>query len=97
MEHVTSYRTYWILWVVLLLLTVSMFAAEAAPFARPVTVGIILFAMSVKVITIGAWYMHLRYETPALIISVSATTFLTAAALFFLLVPEAQHVLRVSS
>ena len=96
MEHVTSYRTYWVLWVVLLLLTVSMFAAEAAPFSRAVVVGIILFAMSVKVVTIGAWYMHLRYERPALILSVSLGTFLTAAALFFLLVPEAHHVFRAS-
>jgi caa(3)-type oxidase subunit IV len=96
MEHVTPYRTYWILWVVLLGLTTSMFAAEAAPFTRVLTVGIILLAMTVKVATIGAWYMHLRYETLALILSVVVGTFATAAALFVLLVPDGVSMFRLA-
>ncbi|MSR07789.1 MAG: hypothetical protein EXR93_12100 [Gemmatimonadetes bacterium] len=88
MEHVTSYRTYWVLWVVLLLLTVIMLVTEAAGLPRLVTVGVILLAMTVKVVTIGAWYMHLRYERLSLILSVVLGTFATAGALYFLLIPD---------
>ena len=88
MERVTPYRTYWIAWVVLLGLTTTMFGAEAAPLPHAVTVGVVLCAMSVKVGLIGAWYMHLRYERLALVLSVVVGTLATAAALFFLLVPD---------
>jgi cytochrome c oxidase subunit IV len=91
MEHVTSYRTYWILWVVLLGLTLTMIGTEAAGLPRVATVGIIVLAMTVKVATIGAWYMHLRYERLGLILAVALGTFVTAGFLFFLLVPDGIH------
>ncbi len=89
MERITPYRTYWVVWVVLLGLTLTMVVAEGAPLARGLVVAFILLAMLLKVTMIGAWYMHLRLERAALILSVVLATFVTAAALFFLLVPEA--------
>ncbi len=89
MERITPYRTYWLVWIVLLGLTLTMIVAEGAPLARGLVVTFILLAMLLKVTMIGAWYMHLRLERAALILSVVLGTFVTAAALFFLLVPEA--------
>jgi caa(3)-type oxidase subunit IV len=89
MERVTPYRTYWVAWLVLLTLTVTMIVAEAALPARAVTVAVVVFAMIVKVTLIGAWYMHLRYERLALVASIVIGTFATAVALFALLVPDA--------
>lgn len=89
MERITPYRTYWLVWVVLLALTLSMIAAESAPLSRVVVVAFVLLAMVLKVTMIGAWYMHLRLERAALVLSVVLGTFVTAAALFFLLVPDA--------
>lgn len=92
MEHLTSYRTYFVLWIVLLLLTLTMIFAEGAGFPRPAAVMIVLGAMTTKVVLIGGWYMHLRQERLSLIVAMVMGTFATAAVLFGLLAPDGIHV-----
>ena len=94
MEHMTSYRTYFVLWVVLLMLTLTMIFAEGAGFPRAAAVIIVLGAMTTKVVLIGGWYMHLRQERLSLIVAVVLGTFATAAVLFGLLAPESISVLH---
>jgi len=94
MEHVTSYRTYFILWMVLLALTVTMIVTEGAGLPRALTVGVVLIAMLTKVALIGGWYMHLRYERVSLIAAVVLGTFVTAAVLFGLIAPDGINALR---
>lgn len=94
MEHLTPYRTYFILWVILLVLTVTMIVAEGAGLPRVLTVGIVLSAMTMKVVLIGGWYMHLRYERVGLVAAVAGGTLLTAAVLIALIAPDGIHVLR---
>lgn len=94
MDHVTSYRTYFILWIVLLALTVTMIVTEGAGLPRVLTVGVVLVAMITKVVLIGGWYMHLRYERMSLIAAVVLGTFVTAAVLFALIAPDGINALR---
>jgi caa(3)-type oxidase subunit IV len=94
MEHLTPYRTYFVLWIVLLALTVTMIVAEGAGLPRVLTVGIVLSAMTAKVVLIGGWYMHLRYERVSLVAAVAGGTLLTAAVLIALIAPDGINILR---
>ncbi len=55
---------------------------------------LLLVAMLVKAGVIAAWFMHLRFERAALVISIVGATVLTAVALFGLIVPDAIATLR---
>jgi caa(3)-type oxidase subunit IV len=96
MQHVTSYRTYFVIWMVLLALTVTMILAESAGLPRVLTVGIVLTAMVVKVVLIGGWYMHLRYERLSLVVAVVGGTMLTAAVMIALLAPDGVNILHLA-
>jgi cytochrome c oxidase subunit IV len=88
MQQHTSYRTYWIAWFLLLVLTGIMLLAEKLRLPALATLVVLVGAMLVKATVIGGWFMHLRYERPALVLSVVLGTLATAAALFFLIVPD---------
>jgi len=75
-----SYRTYWIAWLVLLLLTVAMVFLGA----KPVMVG----GMLAKAAIITLLYMHLAHERRRLAWTVLLAIFLTSAVLAVLLVPD---------
>ena len=94
MEHVSSYRTYFLIWFVLLALTIVMIVTEGAGLPRALTVGVVLAAMAAKVVLIGGWFMHLRYERVGLVAAVVGGTMLTAAVLFFLIAPDGINALR---
>lgn len=96
MERVTPYRTYWIAWAILLVLTTVMVVTEGAGLPRGATIAVVLGAMATKVTLIGGWYMHLRFERAALIASVVGGTFATAAFLFFLIAVDGAAMLRMA-
>ncbi|MEN8144270.1 MAG: cytochrome C oxidase subunit IV family protein [Gemmatimonadota bacterium] len=96
MEGHTSYRTYWMVWVLLLILTIVMIFVEAARLPAAATVLLLTIAMFVKAGMIGTWFMHLRYETRALVLAVVLGTLITAAFLWFLLIPDALATLEMS-
>jgi caa(3)-type oxidase subunit IV len=89
MQGHTSYRTYWIAWVLLLGLTLVMILAESFRLPAAFTILVLVAAMLVKAAVIGGWFMHLRYERLTLVVTVVVGTLATAAVLFFLLVPDA--------
>jgi caa(3)-type oxidase subunit IV len=97
MEGATSYRTYWIVWGILLTLTILMIIMEGAPFSRVFAVLFLIFAMFAKATLIGGWFMHLRFERAALVVSVVVGTLATAALLFFLLVPDGIAMLKLAA
>jgi len=84
-----SYRTYWLIWIVLLALTVFMLLIEAVRIPAAVAMVLLVLAMLTKATFIGGWFMHLRYERAALAVSLVVITLLTAAFLWFLLIPDA--------
>lgn len=96
MKGMTSYRTYWIAWGMLLSLTIVMVLVEGARFSRAIVVLVLVTAMLLKASLIGGWFMHLRFERAALVVSVVAGTLATAALLFFLLVPDGMAMLRLA-
>lgn len=96
MERLTPYRTYWIVWGILLGLTMTMIVAEGAGLPRAAAIAVVLGAMATKVTLIGGWYMHLRFERAALVACVVGGTFATAAFLFFLIAPDGIAALRLA-
>ena len=94
MTGLLQYRTYWISWGALLVLTALMLLSETAPLYRTVAVGFLVVAMLVKAGVITAWFMHLKFESAALVVSVVGATVLTAAVLFGLIAPDGVSMLR---
>lgn len=76
----TGLRTYWTAWGILLLLTVGMVL-----LSRPV---VLIAGILIKGAIIALWFMHLRHEAPALSLAVTLGILVTAALLFFLIVPD---------
>lgn len=95
-EGVTSYRTYWFVWLILLILTVLMILLETVEFSKALTIFLLAGAMMVKATLIAGWFMHLRYERLALVLSVTLGTLVTAAVLYFLLIPDSMAMLRLA-
>ncbi len=95
-EGATSYRTYWFVWIILLVLTLFMILLEAVEFSKALTVFLLAAAMMVKATLIVGWFMHLRYERLALVLSVVLGTLVTAALLYFLLIPDGMAMLRLA-
>jgi caa(3)-type oxidase subunit IV len=91
---ILRYRSYWTVWTALLVLTAVMLLAETVELSRWAVLSLLLAAMTVKAGVIAAWFMHLRFERAALVISVVAGTVLTGLALFGLIVPDAIDTLR---
>ena len=89
-----EYRTYWISWGALLALTAVMLLSETLPLERAAALTLLLAAMLVKAGVIAAWFMHLRFERPVLVLSVVGGTVLTAVALFALIAPDGIATLR---
>jgi caa(3)-type oxidase subunit IV len=88
MEGTISYRTYWLIWVVLLVLTLVMIGIEAMALPTGIAILLLSGAMMTKAALIGGWFMHLKYETRFIVACLVLGTFLTAAFLVFLLVPD---------
>jgi len=95
-EKTHGYKTYWVTWFVLLALTLGMLAVDDGPFPKLAVLAVLLVAMAVKASAIGAYFMHLRFEKPRLVLAVVAGLLLTGALLFGVIAFDARHILRVS-
>lgn len=89
MQVSSSYKTYWQVWGILLVLTMFMLFFESLNTSPAVTIIILVVAMMVKASLIGGWFMHLRRENNFLTVTLVAVTLFTVAVLFFLLIPDA--------
>ncbi|HEY7698446.1 MAG TPA: cytochrome C oxidase subunit IV family protein [Vicinamibacteria bacterium] len=77
-----GYKGYLIIWVVLLVLTVTMiFISESKLAAAPHTI-LLLLGSAVKASLIIFFYMHLRLENRNLILLVLIGIFLTSVLMF---------------
>ena len=95
-EQTIPYRTYWIIWGLLLVITLAMMAIEAAPFPRVIAILVLLAAMVVKAGFIAAWFMHLKFERMALRVTIVLATVLTVVFLYGLLVPDGIRMLQLA-
>ena len=87
------YKIYWTTWVILLIITVAMLAAERFHMPRLVLVLFLLAFMAVKATMIGGNFMHLRFEKTNLAVMVAAGIVVTSLILFSFLTPESASVL----
>ncbi len=88
MEGTMSYKGYWAIWVVLLVLTLVMIGIEALSLPTAVAVLLLAAAMMTKATLIAGWFMHLRSETRFIMWALVLGTLVTAAFLVFLLMPD---------
>ena len=96
MDGTMSYKGYWTIWGVLLVLTVTMIGIEALSLPGGVAILLLTAAMMIKATLIAGWFMHLRSETRFIMWSVVLGTLLTAAFLLFLLVPDGMDANRLA-
>ena len=91
------YRIYRITWVILLIITVLMLAAEAFHLPRFFLIVFLLAFMMVKATMIGGNFMHLRFERRNMAVMVAGGLLLTSAILFAFIAPESWSVLAKSA
>ena len=79
-QTLPSYKTYWLAWLVLLILTLVMVFVGSKP--------VLAIGMLLKALIIGLLFMHLKFERASLVLAVVLGIFLTTAILVVLLVPD---------
>lgn len=90
------YRVYWVTWVILLLITVAMLAAESFHMPRWFLVVFLVVFMMVKAVMIGGNFMHLRYERRNLSFMVASGILVTSLILYGFITRESRHVLELT-
>jgi len=88
------YRIYRVTWIILLVITVAMLAAEAFHLPRFFLIVFLLAFMMVKASMIGGNFMHLRYERPSLAIMVASGILVTSLILYAFISGETHHILE---
>jgi cytochrome c oxidase subunit IV len=91
-----NYKVYWVTWLALLALTLMMIFVGGASMPRTIMVSLLLLAMLVKATLICAYFMHLRSERLALVLTVVVGIAFTSAALFLLLVPDGVRIFEMN-
>jgi cytochrome c oxidase subunit IV len=86
------YRIYRVTWVILLIITVAMLASEAFHLPRWFLIVFLLAFMMVKASMIGGNFMHLRYERPALALTVAAGILVTSLILYSFISREFHYI-----
>ncbi len=86
------YRVYVVTWVVLLVVTVAMLAAEKLHMPRWFLVAFLLVFMMVKAVMISGNFMHLRYERRNLAVIVGGGLIVTSLILFSFIAPESRAI-----
>ena len=87
------YRFYWLLWAVLLAVTLLMIAIEGASLPAAVAVVVLLIGSAIKATLIIFYYMHLKFEHLGLILTVLVGLFATAILMFVLPAYDGGHIL----
>jgi cytochrome c oxidase subunit IV len=87
------YRIYRSTWLILLIITLAMLAAEKLHMPRLFLVLFLLAFMMVKAVMISGNFMHLRHEHRRMAYVVGIGILATSLILFTFLAPEAAHVL----
>ena len=89
-----GYKTYWILWVVLLVLTVTMIFIGESSIAQTPQALMLLLGSSIKAGLIIFFYMHLRFERASLIFVVLVGIFVTSIMMFVVPAYDGIHILE---
>jgi len=91
-----GYGLYWKIWGILLVMTLGMIFFDQAPVPRVVLVVFLIVAMLVKAALVAGYFMHLRYESVALGLTVVVGMLITGLILFVLIAPDGMRILELS-
>ncbi len=89
-----GYKGYWILWIVLLVVTMTMIAIGDSQLAKASQAVLLLLGSSVKASLIIFFYMHLRFENRNLILLVLIGIFLTGILMFVIPAYDGTNILE---
>src|SRR5262245_66439289 len=89
-----GYKGYWILWVILLTLTVTMIFIGESKMAEPAQAILLLIGSSLKASLIIFFYMHLRFENLNLILVVMVGIFVTSVLMFLIPAYDGMNILQ---
>jgi cytochrome c oxidase subunit 4 len=73
-NHSLSYKAYIFIWVALIELTVLSVAAATVDF-KALAVGVALFIAIIKSTIVGAYFMHLKFDSKIITVMVLITLF----------------------
>ena len=97
-DHAISYKTYFMTWVWLLVLTALALGLGYAPLDERLKALLLVCTTLAKILVIAAVFMHLRYERVNLVL-ITLAPLILAVILFSFTFPEtlgnATHVLQV--
>jgi cytochrome c oxidase subunit 4 len=97
-QHAISYKTYFMTWVWLLVLTALALGLGYAPIGETLKAFLLVCTTLAKILVIAAVFMHLRYERVNLILITFAPLIL-AIIMFAFTFPEtlgtATHLIQV--
>lgn len=79
-----GYKIYWVLWAILLTLTLTMITIEGANLPASLAAVLLLMGSAIKATLIIFYYMHLRFEKFGLILIVMVGIFVTSLLMFVL-------------
>ena len=96
MEGTMSYKGYWMIWIVLLALTLTMIGIESLSLPTGVAIMLLATAMMIKATLIAGWFMHLLSETRFIVWCLVLCTLITAAFMVFLLMPDGMDAARLA-
>ena len=96
MDGTMSYRGYWTIWGMLLVLTIVMIGIETLTLPGGVAILLLMAAMMTKATLIAGWFMHLRSETRFIMWCLVLGTLLTTAFMVFLFVPDGMDANRLA-
>jgi cytochrome c oxidase subunit 4 len=91
-EHVSGYRTYWVTWFWLLVITVLEVAIVLVRVPRTLLAISLLTLALMKAALIMAYFMHLKYERLSLVYTVVVPMIALAVVLFGFVGPDALSV-----
>ena len=97
-EHVQShgYKGYWLIWIILLVITVTMIFIGEAEMATAPQALMLLIGSAIKATLIIFYYMHMRFENMGLIMTVLVGIFLTSILMFVIPAYDGGYILEHS-
>jgi cytochrome c oxidase subunit 4 len=91
-EHGGDYRSYWVTWFWLLVITILEVAIVLLRVPRAVLATTLMILALMKAALIMAYFMHLKYERLSLIYTVVVPMVVLAVILFSFVGPDALSV-----
>lgn len=91
----SGYKSYWIVWGILLAFTAFMLIAEYLPFSKTLVVAMLLVAMIFKASLIGGKFMHLSTEQPGLVWAVAGSVIFLSVYMFILISVDGMRIFHM--